>query len=194
MNALPTYGSEFPPSTSLTDTTKMEWSVNPLVVPDKSIIKDAPVTGNEIGDIPGPQPSSTSVLGKVAEFFKKPSVIKTLKILTVLIVVGGLIAATVFTFGAAIPAIAAISSVGAVAIAKVTKMHKHTKENLSDIATFLGMTIITSGLITGAMAASGAGLGVKGIMAAKAGLGTVGTALFLGSGAAFVRAIIGRNG
>lgn len=166
------------------------------------------------GRTPGPAPSSSSVLGKLQgiwEFMKTDEFkARAIKALIVAVVVGGLIAASVFTFGAALPLVAALtvhssylacagafallgtagglamSAAAAVAIAKATDMHKYTGNDADDIALFLVGTTVTTVALTGLMAASGAGTGVKGMVAAKAGLGTIGSTLLFGTGAGLV--------
>ena len=161
---------------------------------------------------------SGSVLNNVSEFFAThPRVVLGLKVLAVAAIVAGLIAASVFTFGAAIPAVVAltsasstgaaagafallgtgiglsVSALGTLFIAKLTKMHKITQDNLSDTLTFLTLSIGSSVIITGLFAVSGAASGAKGIVAAKAGLSTAGTVALLGGAAAVVKAFIERR-
>jgi len=160
----------------------------------------------------------TSVLGKISNWFKEhPKVILALKILAVAAVVAGLIAATIFTFGAALPAVAAITTAssmkataGAFAlmgvavgltfatvatpfIAKATHMYEVTDDNIKDTLTFFGCTLATTAISTGIFAASGAALGIKGLVAAKIGLSTIGTVALFGGGAGIAKAIIDNN-
>jgi hypothetical protein len=140
--------------------------------------------------------------------------IRSGKILIVAMVVGGLVTASVFTFGAAIPLVGsltvasstasaagafallgaatglALSSVLTIGLAKLVNMHTVTEKNAEDIMGFLVLSIGGSAVITGLFAASGAGMGLKGIVAAKAGLSTLGTVALLGGGAAIAKTII----
>ena len=158
----------------------------------------------------------SGVLGEISRFFDRhPNVVIGLQALTVTLIIGGLITASVFSFGAAIPLIAALtasSSTGSVmgafallgtgvglaasavwtgAAAAWTEMHKaHEGEHLPKMVDFLLSSLIGSVVTTGLFALSGADLGLKGAIAAEAGLSTLGTAVFFGSGAAIVRSFL----
>jgi hypothetical protein len=105
------------------------------------------------------------------------------KILLVTVVVAGLIAATIFTGGAAAGVVAAVSlgwtsfvlkgaligatiglSISAVAMPVIgyrMDMHKYTGEDLCDSAAFLGAAVATSAVVTSACALGGANDGAK---------------------------------
>lgn len=160
---------------------------------------------------------ATSVLGKISDYFERnPNVVAGLKVLGVALVVGGLIAASVFSFGTAVPLIAALgagssaaavtgafallgsaiglalSSIWTVFAAKMTDMHKVTSNNFADFTTFLALSFGGSAAITGVFALIGTSFGFEGILAAEAGLSTFGTVAVFGTGAAFVKHLLNR--
>lgn len=179
---------------------------------------NASLSGTSGVDLSSPTASAaskTSVLGKMKNgleaFFSDKRTILGLKIAAVVIVVAGLITASVFTFGAAVPAVAALTAVsgfnavvGTTALlgtgiglaisaaftpfmAKACDMFKVTDINLLDTVKFLYLNTLASGVITGCFAVSGYFLGIEGVVAAKAGLGAFATTLLFGGGAGIVR-------
>lgn len=199
--------------TSSTNTTAPQGAVSVILKPEfhrfEGVEEVTAQTLEQNAKVAAQKSGPSSVLGRISAFFEQhPKVVLGLKVFTVAVVVAGLIAATVFTFGAAIPAVAAIgvgsgaasiagagaligaaigltlSSFATVAIAKSTKMFELTKSNFQDVVKFLGFSLLTSAAITGFFAGAGAGIaaggGEYGVTVATATLGTVGSMLLYG--------------
>lgn len=143
--------------------------------------------------------NSSGVRGAIASWWGKnrEDIVVTLKVLAVVAVIAGLVAASVFSFGAAgvlISALTAASGFGAGAgafalfgvgtglalsailtplVAWFTKMHKCTNDNIGDTINFIGVTFIGSAIITGIGALEGVFFGIEAMASAKMGLGAV---------------------
>lgn len=201
--------SRTPLPTSLVDSS--------FYLPSPELVHIAPSKGEKNFNIDHRTSHATSVLGKISDYFERnPKVVVGLKVMGVALVVGGLIAASVFSFGAAVPLIAALgagsstaavtgafallgtaiglalSSIWTVFAAKITDMHNITSNNLADFVTFLALSLGGSAVITGVFALIGTSFGANGILAAQAGLGTFGTLAVFGTGGAFVKYLLSK--
>lgn len=128
--------------------------------------------------------SSSGILGTLSnginKIFTRKNAIIAAKVLVVVLLVAGLIAASVFTFGA-VGAIAgvgigvfvakgavigtgvglALSAPATAAIATQMKMFEATEKNIEDTLKFVGVSLVVSTFITAYCASSGANEGLR---------------------------------
>lgn len=137
--------------------------------------------------------TASGELRKIVDYMDHhPRLVQTLKISAAALVVGGLITASIFSFGAAIPLVISASSIGpsaiagpfalmgtaiGLAISSVVSldsaikfnMYKVTNHNLQDTVNFVGISLLLSITITGLLASMGANfrlryMGISGLL------------------------------